>query len=94
MRVDEFQILPRYGGIEIVAHPRREILEARILAQHGRQIAKLMRPPTHADILDPGGAQHRLHGPPCRPHQAGRTCQSRSIVTVARTGHWAPAYRR
>ena len=44
----EVEVAPGDCWIEIVAHPREEVFEACILAEHRRDIAQLMRPPAHA----------------------------------------------
>jgi len=82
---DKLEVTPRHGRIEIVAHPREEVLESGIFPKDGRYIAKLVRPAQNANIPGPARPGHCLHEAPCSAGQAWRARESRSVVTIARS---------
>lgn len=86
-RTKEIQIPPADRRIKVVAHPGEEVLKPRVLPQHRRDIAKLVRSSTDPHIPGPARPRNRLGEPSDRAPDPWRTGKPRAIVAIARPRH-------
>src|SRR3954470_21333348 len=79
LRAHPLQVFPGDAGIEVVAHPRKEVFEPGVVAQYRQYIPERMRTPPKAYVPGPMWTHAGLPEAAQRSTQAGRAGKAGAI---------------